>query len=166
MRRQPELQLVPAGKAWYDSIRLRVKDGLGAEKQWSYSLAALVLHARWWMTVEWMLDESEAASLPATLRVTEAAEPSEAVVLMDKLLLKQPGSVRALQLRAELAEKEGDIHRAFLFANRALTAARKAYSGPGQELLSLILLRDRLYWRLLEVARREWTGQNTHIRGH
>ena len=87
-------------------------------------------------------------------------------MLMDKLLLKQPGSVRALQLRAELAEKEGDIHRAFLFANRALTAARKAYSGPGQELLSLILLRDRLYWRLLEVARREWTGQNTHIRGH
>ena len=114
----------------------------------------------------------EAVSAPAIIRITESAEASEAqqaseallravlsmrksatseaVVLMDELLLKQPKSVRALQLRAELAEKAGDIHLALMFANRALDAAQLTYSDPGKGLLSLILLRDRLYGRLLD----------------
>ncbi|MDP2997734.1 MAG: hypothetical protein Q8N47_09610 [Bryobacterales bacterium] len=200
----PELQLAPQGSAWADAVRLRVRDRLGAEKPWGYSLVvrpeqpALVLPHRAWVAVEWTLSESEGAflepgdyqieavlevsnspgwngeavSVPAIVRITESAQASEpqqaseavlravllmrkgatseAVVLMDELLLKQPKSVRALQLRAELAEKAGDIHLALMFANRALDAAQMTYSDPGKGLLSLILLRDRLYGRLLD----------------
>ncbi|MBI1897002.1 MAG: hypothetical protein HYZ57_07380 [Acidobacteria bacterium] len=114
----------------------------------------------------------EVVSPPAILRIIDSTTPSEAqqasevllrsvlalrtgamseaVQELDELLRKQPESVRALQLRAELAESAGDVHLALIFANRALTAARKTYTDPGKQLLSLVLLRDRLYWRLLD----------------
>ena len=53
----PELQLAPQGSAWADAIRLRVRDRLGAEKPWGYSLVerpeqpALVLPHRAWVAV-------------------------------------------------------------------------------------------------------------------
>jgi len=112
-----------------------------------------------------------AISPPAILRITDAVEASsaqqasealirtsllmrkgatdEAAAAIDALLLAQPDSVRALQLRAELAERAGDPHRALIFVNRALTAARKTYSESGQ-LQSLIVLRNRIYWTLLQ----------------
>jgi hypothetical protein len=202
----PELRVAPAAAAWYDAIRLRVKDGQGAEKSWNASLVsrpelpALALGHRAWAALEWTMDETAsslfeageyrieavlevtgstsgwngvAVSPPAILKIVEPAEltdsqrvseallrtvlslrtgaTDEAKKAVDALLVEQPASIRALQLRAEIFEKEGDLHRALVFANRALAAARIKYTEIGQ-LGSLLQLRDRMYGKLLEKA--------------
>lgn len=90
------------------------------------------------------------AILRATAHALREEYPGAKTVLREHLK-RDPEAVPALQLMAEILEREGDVDGAFLYAARAVTLAtkdRQAYSRAAEPPSQLLMLQRRLLGKL------------------